>query len=63
MTFVICSDIPRFYGASVVGDAIEESLDQPPHLIELVDTVESELSLMDWGVHEASGIDRRHVHP
>ena len=45
------------------ADDVEESLDQPPHLIELVETVESEISLMDWGVHEARGIDRRHVNP
>ena len=45
------------------ADDVEESLDQPPHLIELVDTVESEISLMDWGVHEARGLDRAHLHP
>ena len=49
------------------GDSVEELIDPPGNLgnqlIELVDTVESELSLMDWGVHEARGLDRRHIHP
>ena len=44
------------------GDPVKEDMG-PANFIELVDTIESEISLIDWGVHESSGIDRKHVHP